>query len=395
MKIAIIRGPYLNKIEMQNYEPLLDHCDLTAYHCIDTFKPAESLKDITIPRKKLRSLEGILGYWMSRVLRYPFGFIGYRHHMIGLEKELKSYDIAHTAETYHAFSYQCIKAKRRYGTKVAVTCWENIPFFNETPNLRGYVKANYIKKAVRTEADFFIAITERARVALIYEGVPEEKITVIPAGVDLERFRPRPKDKEILEKLGLAEEDFLVLFVGVLNIYKGVYELVYAAKRLILDKDLDFIKKQLKFVLVGSGEEEQKLKELVKKLGISEHFVFPGRQPYMQIQRFYNVADIFTLPSKPIARWQEQFGMVFAEAMASKLPIVSTLCGSIPEVLGDAAMLVQPADAYSLYQGLKRVIIDDKLRGELRLRARKRAEEHFNPQKIALRIKQEYEKLSP
>jgi starch synthase len=393
MRIAIIRGPYLNKFEMQNYEPLLDQCDLSAYYCTDTFKPAESLKDIKIPLKKLRSLEGILGYWMSRVLRYPFGFIGSRHHMIGLEKELKSYDVAHTAETYHAFSYQCIKAKREYGTKVVVTCWENIPFFNEAPSLRGYIKANYIKKSVRDEADLFIAITERAKEALIYEGVPEEKITVIPAGVDLERFRPRAKDKGILETLGLSEEEFIILFVGVISVYKGVYEFIYAAKRLFLDKDLDFIKEHLKLVIVGRGEEDLRIKKLVEKLGISEHFVFAGYQPYMRIHRFYSVADIFTLPSKPVKTWQEQFGMVFAEAMASGLPIVSTSSGSIPEVLGDSAVLVQSADAYSLYHGLKNVIIDDELREALRLKARKRAEENFNPQKIALRIKREYERV--
>jgi starch synthase len=391
MKIAVIRGPYLNKIEMQNYEPLLTSCDLTAYSCIDTFRPAESLKDIKIPKKKLTSPEGILGYQMSKVLRYPFGFVGYRHHMIGLEKDLKSYDIANTEETYHAFSYQCIKAKRRYGTKVVVTCWENIPFFNETPNLRGYVKANYIKKAVRDEADLFIAITERAKEALLYEGVPPEKITVIPAGVDLERFRPRSKDKEIIEKLGLNEDAFIVLFIGVISIYKGIYELIYAVKRLLLDEDLDFIKERLKVVIIGRGEEERRIKKLVEKLGLSEHIVFAGYQPYLQIHRFYSIADVFALPSKPIESWQEQFGMVFTEAMASGLPVVSTLSGSIPEVLGDSAVLVQPADAYSLYQNLKKVIIDDELREGLKLKARKRTEEIFNPKIVAAKILKAYE----
>jgi glycosyltransferase involved in cell wall biosynthesis len=391
MRVAIVRGPYLNKIEMQNYEPLLNNWDLTAYYCVDTFKPSKNLKDIKIPTKRLRSLEGVLGYQVSRVLRYPLGFIGYRHHMISLEKELKSYDIAHSIETYHAFSYQCIKAKRRYGIKIVVTCWENIPFFNETPNLRGYVKANYIKKPVRDEANMFIAVTNRAREALICEGVPEKKITVIPAGVDLERFKPRSKDKEILERLNLSEDDFIILFVGVLNIYKGVYELVYAAKRLFMDRDLDFIRERLKFVLIGRGEEEKNIKNLVKKLEISKHFIFGGHQPYLQIHRFYSIADVFTLPSKPIERWQEQFGMVFIEALASGLPIVSTLCGSIHEVLGDSAIFVQPADAYDLYKGLKMIITDDKLRKELKKNARKRAEDIYDPKKIATRISEVYE----
>ncbi len=390
MRVAIIRGPYLNKIEMQNYESLLGSCDLTAYYCVDTLRPSESLKDIKIPMKRLRSLEGVMGYQASRVLRFPLGFIGYRHHMIGLEKELKSYDIAHPIETYHAFSYQCIRAKMKCGIKVVVTCWENIPFFNETPNLRGYVKA-YIKRVVRDEADMFIAITERAKEALIYEGVPEERITVIPAGVDLERFKPRPKDIEVLEKLDLSGDNFIVLFVGVLNIYKGVYELIYAAKKLLIDNDLDFIRKRLKFVLVGRGEEERRIKNLVKKLGISEFFVFTGHQPYMQIHRFYSIADIFTLPSRPMETWQEQFGIVLTEAMASGVPIVSTFCGSIPEVLGDSAVLVQPADAHDLYKGLKKIITDDELRKEWRKRARKRAEDKYDPKKISEKILGVYE----
>lgn len=389
MKVAIIRGPYLNKFEMQSYEPMLDSCDLTAYYCTEMWR-SESVKDIKIPKKELKSLEGVMGLQISKILRYPFGFIGYRHHMIGLENELKSKDIAHTAETYPAYSYQAIKAKRKYGIKVVVTCWENIPFYNEDKNLRGYIKSNYIKKAVRDEADLFIAVTERAKEALIYEGVPESKITVIPVGIDLDKFKPRNKNKKYMYSFGLSEEDFIILFIGVLNEYKGVFDLICAAKRLQLDKDLDGIK--LKFVLIGRGRKDRMI-QLIDKLKLKEYFYFAGNQPYSEIPNLYSLGDIFVLPSKPIKGWQEQFGMVFIEAMASGLPVVSTLSGSIPEVVGDAGILVQPSDPLSLYRGLKSVIMNQKMREHLAKLARKRAETIYDPKRIASLIKEEYKKI--
>jgi len=389
MKIAIIRGPMLNKAEMQSYEPLKKYFDVTAYYTNDHFS---DVSIVDLPKKELRSLEGVFGMPFAKLMEYPLRVLGYRHHIIGLEKELAPFDIVHTAETYHAYSYQAVKAKEKYGTKVVVTCWENIPFFVEDTWLFWYNCRHKIKEKVRERADLFIAVTERAKEALIYEGVPEEKISVIPVGVDIDTFKPVNKDEEYLRKFGLKKDDFVVLFVGRLLWEKGVYDVLYAAKRLLSDPELKH--KSLKFIFVGGeGPEESGMRKLINRLDITESVSIVGTFPYSEMPAIHNLADVFVAPSIPIRDWQEQFGMVFAEALACGKPVVSTLCGSIPEVIGDAGILVQPNDPLSIYRELKRLILDEKLRRKYGVLARERAEKVFDPEKIALRIKREYEKL--
>jgi glycosyltransferase involved in cell wall biosynthesis len=85
--------------------------------------------------------------------------------------------------------------------------------------------------------------------------------------------------------------------------------------------------------------------------------------------------------------------MVFVEALASGKPVIAGESGSIPEVVGDAGILVQPNDPLSIYQEIKNLILNDTLREKYQVSARARAEKVFNPEKIALRIKKEYDNL--
>ena len=241
-----------------------------------------------------------------------------------------------------------------------------------------------MKDKVKQNADAFIAITERAKQALLLEGVQKEKIHVIPVGVDLDRFRPRRKNKALLSNLGLKEDDFVVLFIGRLTWAKGIYDLIYTAKMCLADSELKSI--PIKFLLAGDGPEKNSIIREAERLQISETVRFMGSIPYHEIHLLYNLADIFTLPSRPARQWQEQFGMALVEAMASGNVIVSTLSGSIPEVVGDAGILIQPNDPLSLYQEIKQLVLDKKLREVLRRKARGRAEEKFNCLKIADKI---------
>jgi glycosyltransferase involved in cell wall biosynthesis len=388
MKVAIIRGPMLNKFEMQSYEPLKKYMDIIAFFSNDHFLEVDL---IDLPKKELRSLEGIFGRPLSNIIAYPLRLAGYRHHMIGLEKELKLVDIAHVAETYHAFSYQAIKAKEKYKIKVVVTVWENIPFFVEDNWLFQHNLRHKIKSKVRESADLFVAVTQRAKEALIYEGVQEEKITIIPVGVDLKIFRPKEKNKNLMKKIGIDEDNFIVLFIGRFVWSKGVFDLIYAAKRLLEDRELDIEK--IKFIFIGRGPEIKAMLELINKLGIEKNVIIAGNFSYSEIPEIHNLADIFVLPSIPVKNWQEQFGMVLVEALASGKPVISTLCGSIPEVIGNAGILIQPNDPLSLYYAIKKLIIDEDLREKYSKLARTRAEDIFNPEEIALNLKREYEKL--
>jgi glycosyltransferase involved in cell wall biosynthesis len=120
--------------------------------------------------------------------------------------------------------------------------------------------------------------------------------------------------------------------------------------------------------VVGSGPEEKRLKRYAEELGIADSVEFRS-VPYEQMPSVYAKASALVLASLPgtgcsmylgdLPRcfWEEQFGLVFAEAMAAGMPIVTTTSGAIPEVVADSAEFVAPGD----WMGLARTLADGVL----------------------------------
>lgn len=360
MKISIIRGAFLNPFELQNYYPLSQNHNVQA---VSSLNPINS--QIKLPLKKLLSLTDLPDFpFKYSVLNRIFKDA---HYLFGLEEIIKGNDIVHVAETYYNYTLQAIKAKRKgLVKKVISTVWEVIPFNNESlPGRRG------IKKITRKEIDHFITPTELAKEALIKEGVPTKKITVIPMGVDLNRFKP--------SKIHRPGEDITILFIGRLEESKGVLNLVKAFTR--LNKDIP----NLKLNLIGQGILEEKI--------ANHKNITLKTVPYNKIHQEYQKADIFCLPSQETSTWQEQYGMVLVEAMASGLPIVTTNTGAIKEVCGSAAIYTSNS-TQELFKNLKTLILSTQKRKTLREKARQRAVSRYNYLHTSKKIEKIYKKYS-
>lgn len=374
-KIALVRGKHLNKYEMQIFEPLVSKFDLTGFGSLTPFH-----ENFDFPIIKLPSPMDIPDFPFKMPIINRL-FIDAQY-LFGLEGKLRGFDIVHTAETYYHYTKQCLDAKKKgYVKKVVATVLENIPFNNE-----GIWGRKEFKKIARKELDHIIALTQRTKETLILEGANSEKITVISHGIDTKVFSPNEKREVKKEKLN----EINILFVGRLERYKGIYEILYAAKRLLMAKDLkDY---HLVFTLIGSGSEKENILKLGKKLGIEE-FVTHKEVSYNKIPLEYQKADIFIAPSKSAKYWQEQYNTALLEAQASGLPIITTLSGGISENVGDAAILVQPDDFYSLVKALKTFILNPKLRFEYSQKARKRALEVLDVEIVAKKLSSLYEKI--
>jgi len=391
MKIAIVRGQYLNKFEMQNIAPLENKYDIIAY---TTHSNIFDTRNVGIPLKKLYSIESIsrLAYGLvrrgSEKLLCRFGLENY---IFGLEKELHGCDIVHTAETSTRYSYQVIKLKKKIGFKVVATVWENIPYREECffTHIKGM---DHRKRVVRENVDMFIAVTEKAKEALLLEGVKEDKIHVIHPGIDLSRFKPLSAGETLLREQGFSKDNFVILFIGRLVYEKGIYDLLLAAKKII--EDIDLSKFLPRFLIVGSGPEHVNVLRLLNEWRIEKYFKLKGNIIYDEIPYYYNLADIFVLPSLPVRTWQEQFGMVLVEAMASGLPVITTFCGSIPEVIGNTGRLIPAGNSFMLYREIKNLILNKTLRDGLGKKARERAEKEFDSIKCAEKIADIYGSLS-
>lgn len=402
MRIAIARGNNINPFEMQSYAPMAARHELTGYA---SFMNKFEADGIGFPVKRLHTFEEYYRPLPSPIRSMTYGLslrFGLNQRMFGLEKELADADIIHTAETYTGYSYQAARLKKDKNKTLVVTVWENIPFlsthqfmgFDGVPVAGGLLRRaltnnDRIVSYVKEQADILMAVTGPAKTALMAEGVPEEKIRVQPVGIDTERFKPAPPDPQIRKQLGLADDDFVVLFIGRLEEEKGIYDLINAVKLMSSDPDMA----RVRAVMVGNGAEGERIKGLIGTYGIGNRVELVGSFPYEAVPRLYNAADVFILPSIPVPFWEEQFGMVLVEAMSSGVPVISTRSGSIPEVVGDAGVLIPPNDPSSIYEEIKKLYLDRSWLRELAGKGRKRALDVYRKEDVASCIEAVYKEL--
>ena len=227
---------------------------------------------------------------------------------------------------------------------------------------RLYLRWGTARSAVRAARVIAIsASTKRDLVELLH--VQEARIDVVPCGVD-EDFRPVERP-ELLDqwraRRGLPQQ--MLLFVGTIEPRKNLTTLLkgYALLR-------DRIQAPPLVIAGARGWRHKEVLSAVQELGLEEEVFFPGYIPREELPLWYNAADIFVYPSL-----YEGFGLPVLEAMACCTPVVASNTSSLPEVLGESGLSVDPADAEEMAEAMRRVLTDRDLREALRTRGLDRA----------------------
>ncbi len=175
------------------------------------------------------------------------------------------------------------------------------------------------------------------------KGLPGQA-TLIPLGVDVDAFAPDPDTP--------GGDVARVGYVGRLEPHKGVDVLLQAMAGL----------EGITLRVAGAGPEEARLRELADELGVSARVEFVGSLPQDHLPRFYQGLDVLAVPSLPTPGWLEQFGRVAVEAMACGVPVVASDTGALPDVVGDAGLLVPPGDPAALRESLRTLLDDESTR---------------------------------
>lgn len=199
------------------------------------------------------------------------------------------------------------------------------------------------------------------------EGYCGIRPVVIHNGVDTEIFKPLVPDQQMKGALKLTDRDIVVMTVSRLVALKGIAYAIRAVDR-VVQKGY-----QVKFFIIGEGEERDNLRGLVETMQMEEHVFLLGNIPNSALPRYYSLATIAVFPSIT----EEAFGISIAEAMACGVPSVSTTMGAVPEVVGDAGLLVSPGNDDALANAMERIISDETLRKQFSGGGRKRIEDNF------------------
>jgi len=216
----------------------------------------------------------------------------------------------------------------------------------------------FIKPAVRRCALISTGSEASKRDIVSGFGMPEEKIRVIYYGVS-SRFRPIRDAAEITrvrEKYHIASPFFL--FVGASEPRKNLPRLFQAFNLFLKARPNE---EPFQLVLVGpAGSASVEFEQIARQLGIWEHTQLLGYVPDEDIPSLYSAAEAFVFPSLG-----EGFGLPILEAMACGTPVVTSNVTCIPEIAGDAALLVDPQDLQALADAMKRAALDENLRQQL------------------------------
>jgi glycosyltransferase involved in cell wall biosynthesis len=203
--------------------------------------------------------------------------------------------------------------------------------------------------------------------------------------------------KRIREELGLGNEK-IILFVGRISAEKGVHVLIKAMSQ-VLESEPDCVllilggfyphppsplwlkenNSQSNSFEVLKDDYEQYLKTLVN--GIEDKVKFLGPQAHYKLPIYYATGDIFVHP----AVWDEPFGMVLTEAMASDCPVISTSAGAMPEIVvdGETGLLVKPGDSEALAAAILHLLSNETLRKSMGEAGRRRVEKEFSWENVA------------
>ena len=234
------------------------------------------------------------------------------------------------------------------------------------PSLVAYLK-KVVPEAVAS-ADVVAAVSQTTGQALVdHLKTPHEKITVIPNGVGA-YFR-RITDPVLLgatrHKYGLKHP--LVLGVGTLEPRKNHIGLIKAFAQAQKKKGGPAM-----LAIAGSkGWLYEGTRQVVAELKLENKVRFLGRVSDLELISLYSLADVFAFPS-----FSEGFGIPLLEAMACGAPVITSNTSSLPEVVGDAALLVDPQDVKALGHAITHLLENEQLREELRQKGYRRAQQY-------------------
>jgi len=275
------------------------------------------------------------------------------------ERLLGGVDVVHST-TYCAPKFR--SRRRKLVTTIYDLTFVTHPEYHLPANIEHCLRGTQL--AIE-RADTLIAISESARCDLIeHMRAPAERIVVTPLAADpaLARVTDAAALDRVRQRYHLPER--FVLFLGAMEPRKNLLRLIEAWVTL-----KPAVRRETALVVAGAqGWLNDSVRSRVEALGLGDRVHLIGYVEGEDLAALYSLATVFAYPSL----W-EGFGLPVLEAMACGTPVLTSDISSLPEVAGDAALLVPPEDVEAIGDGLARLLEDDALRAELAERGHRQA----------------------
>jgi glycosyltransferase involved in cell wall biosynthesis len=350
-------------------DPMLDN-DIPVHHlpCLDLYNPEDmfripSLRELADPVNLIE--------WLGVItMGFPEPFTFGLRALSFLKNRFKRYDVVHDNQS---LSYGLWLISKRIPTLATI----HHPITVDRKITVDSVRATWKKlkhwrwysfigmqKRVSRRIPKIITVSDCAKKDICSEfNIPEGRFTTVPNGINTDLFYPIP---------GVArEKDRIIATNSADTPLKGLYYLLQAVAYISEKRDL-------RLIVIGSPKKNGGVVKLIKKLGIESHITFTGRISDAEFVQQYARASIAVVPSV-----YEGFGLPVGEAMACGVPVISTTGGALPEVVGDAGILVPPADHKALGDAIVDLLDSPEKARALGRAGFRRVQEHFTWKRAA------------
>ena len=217
-----------------------------------------------------------------------------------------------------------------------------------------------MQKRVAPKLRNIICVSQHSKEDVISEfKVDEERITVIPNGIDIETFKPSLKTKPFEYNIVTTASADIPL--------KGLRNLILALPRVIKEFP------NTSLTVIGKSPKKSKLYKLIDDLDLEDRISFRSGVREEEIVDIYHNSDIAVIPSL-----YEGFGFGAGEAMACGVPLISTDSGGLKQVIGDSALKIKPGSVVEIEEGISKLFYDEAIRKDFIKKGRKRMEEYFD-----------------
>ena len=289
-----------------------------------------------------------------------FGMRAYKY----LKNKFHKYDIIHDNQSL-SYGLWAIKKKipaiatihHPITVDLGIAVKSEPVLWKKLKHLRWYSFLKMQKQVTQT-LPHLITVSECAKNDISKEfRIPKDRFTVISNGINTNLFYPIPEIKRRKNRIIVTNSADTPL--------KGLYYLLLSVAEISK-------KTKIRLIVIGTPKKNGRILHQIKKLGIGPFVTFTGRITDEEFVRQYAKATVAVIPSV-----YEGFGLPAGEAMACGVPVISTTGGALPEVVGDAGILVPPADPAALTNAITQVLNDPDLADKLSEAGYKRVKNHL------------------
>lgn len=246
---------------------------------------------------------------------------------------------------------------------------------------KSFFFSKLLLKKILKNSHRIITISDFTKNEMLELGIEREKIIKICPGIGINRFYKKKRKKALIKKYDLYNK-----------------KIIFSVSRLIKRKGFDMVVKSLplvinkipnvKYLIAGEGPEKKEIIRLAKDKNLEKYVEFIGEIKEEELIDYYNLCDIFIMPSRNIKGDTEGFGIVFLEANMCEKPVIGGNSGGIPDSIRDnvSGLLVNPLSEEDIAEKIVRILTDEGLAKRLGEEGRRRAIREFDWKNISKRF---------